>query len=115
MPTRQKCDASPGRIFLVGPSHTFERFAAAFARWDLSHLHNFERKDGRLIGYPDDAFGPDLVWLDHSRLTRHIGYRVWFPARDRALRATDGRRGRPDAARPAPVGRGLAGTARHRR
>lgn len=34
------CDPSPGRIFLVGPSHTFEQFAeaidAAFARWDLS-------------------------------------------------------------------------------
>jgi len=66
------CDPSPGRIFLVGPSHTFEQFAeaidAAFARWDLSHLHNFELKDGRLIGYPDDSFGPELVWLDHAML-----------------------------------------------
>jgi hypothetical protein len=66
------CDPSPGRIFLVGPSHTFEQFAeaidAAFARWDLSHLHNFELKDGRLIGYPDDSFGPELVWLDHAKL-----------------------------------------------
>jgi hypothetical protein len=64
------CDPSPGRIFLVGPSHTFEQFAeaidAAFARWDLSHLHNFELKDGRLIGYPDDSFAPELVWLDHA-------------------------------------------------
>jgi Plasmid pRiA4b ORF-3-like protein len=66
------CVPSPGRIFLVGPSHTFEQFAeaidAAFARWDLSHLHNFELKDGRLIGYPDDSFGPELVWLDHAKL-----------------------------------------------
>ena len=66
------CDPAPGRIFLVGPSHTFEQFAeaidAAFARWDLSHLHNFELKDGRLIGYPDDSFAPDLVWLDHAKL-----------------------------------------------
>ncbi len=66
------CNPSPGRVFLVGPSHTFEQFAeaidAAFARWDLSHLHNFELKDGRLIGYPDDSFGPELVWLDHAKL-----------------------------------------------
>ncbi len=67
-----ECDPSPGRIFLVGPSHTFEQFAeainAAFARWDLSHLHNFELRDGRLIGYPDGSFGPELVWLDHAKL-----------------------------------------------
>jgi Plasmid pRiA4b ORF-3-like protein len=66
------CDPSPGRIFLVGPSHSFEQFAeainVAFARWDPSHLHNFELSDGRLIGYPDDSFGPDLMWLDHAKL-----------------------------------------------
>lgn len=65
------CDPSPGRIFLVGPPHSFEQFAeaidAAFARWDLSHLHNFELGDGRLIGYPDDSYAPDLVWLDHAK------------------------------------------------
>ena len=31
------CDSSPGRIFLVGPSHSFEQFAeaidGAFGRW----------------------------------------------------------------------------------
>ncbi len=66
------CDPSPGRVFLVGPSHSFEQFAeainAAFARWDLSHLHNFELGDGRLIGYPDDSFAPEMVWLDHAEL-----------------------------------------------
>ena len=35
----------PGRVLIVGPSHTFEQFAdainQAFARWDLSHLHEF--------------------------------------------------------------------------
>ena len=66
------CNPSPGRIFLVGPSHSFEQFAeaidAAFARWDLSHLHNFELGDGRLIGYPDDSFAPEMVWLDHAKL-----------------------------------------------
>jgi hypothetical protein len=67
-----ECDPSPGRVFIVGPTHSFERFAeaidAAFARWDLSHLHSFELSDGRLIGYPDDSFEPDVVWLDHATL-----------------------------------------------
>jgi hypothetical protein len=67
-----ECDPSPGRIFVVGPSHTFEQFAraidGAFARWDLSHLHEFELADGRLIGFPDDSFEPDVVWLDHAKL-----------------------------------------------
>jgi hypothetical protein len=67
-----ECDPPPGRVFIVGPSHSFERFAeaidAAFARWDLSHLHSFELSDGRLIGYPDDTFEPDVVWLDHAKL-----------------------------------------------
>jgi hypothetical protein len=66
------CNPTPGRIFLVGSSHSFEQFAeaidAAFARWDLSHLHNFELGDGRLIGYPDDSFAPEMVWLDHAKL-----------------------------------------------
>jgi hypothetical protein len=66
------CEPSPGRVFLVGPSHSFEQLAkaidAAFARWDLSHLHTFELSDGRQIGYPDDSFGSDLEWLDHAKL-----------------------------------------------
>jgi hypothetical protein len=66
------CDPSPGRIFIVGPSHTFEQLAeaidAAFSRWDLSHLHEFELADGRLVGFPDDEFAPDVVWLDHAKL-----------------------------------------------
>jgi Plasmid pRiA4b ORF-3-like protein len=67
-----RCTPSPGRIFIVGPGHSFPQFAdainAAFARWDLSHLHNFELAGERLIGYPDDSFGPDMVWLDHTKL-----------------------------------------------
>jgi hypothetical protein len=67
-----ECDPSPGRIFIVGPSHSFAVFAeaidAAFSRWDLSHLHNFELADERLVGFPDDSFAPDLVWLDHEKL-----------------------------------------------
>jgi hypothetical protein len=67
-----ECDPSPGRIFLVGPSHSFEQFAdaidAAFARWDLSHLHEFNLGDGRVIGYPDDSCAPESEWLDHAKL-----------------------------------------------
>jgi hypothetical protein len=48
----------PGRVFLVGPSHTFAHLAeaidAAFGRWDLSHLHEFGLPDGRMVGIPDD-------------------------------------------------------------
>jgi Plasmid pRiA4b ORF-3-like protein len=56
----------PGRIMLVGPRHTFAELAeaidAAFARWDLSHLHLFELGDGRFLGAPDDdGFGPPTV------------------------------------------------------
>jgi hypothetical protein len=29
---------------------------------------SFELADGRLIGFPDDSFAPDVVWLDHARL-----------------------------------------------
>ena len=50
-------DPPPGRILIVGPGHSFAQLAeavdAAFARWDLSHLHQFELADGRRIGYPD--------------------------------------------------------------
>ena len=63
------CDPEPGRIFVVGPAHTFEVFAfaidQAFGRWDLSHLHLFELADGRLIGFPEME-QPD--WLDHGAL-----------------------------------------------
>lgn len=63
---------TPGRILIVGPSHTFadlaESINAAFARWDLSHLHQFELADGRRIGFPSDDFAPELSWEDHSEL-----------------------------------------------
>ncbi|HYB25527.1 MAG TPA: hypothetical protein VEF89_02820 [Solirubrobacteraceae bacterium] len=67
-----ECDPPPGRVMIVGPSHTFAQLAeaidAAFARWDLSHLHEFELPDGRLVGYPDDTYESDVVWLDHAKL-----------------------------------------------
>ena len=43
----------PGRVFAVGPSHTFLDLANAindaFARWDRSHLSMFTLADGRRV------------------------------------------------------------------
>jgi hypothetical protein len=68
----ERCDPAPGGVLIVGPRHTFELFAesinAAFARWDLSHLDEFELPDGRKIGFPDDEYAPGLVWLNHAKL-----------------------------------------------
>jgi hypothetical protein len=62
----------PGRVLIVGPRHTFGQLAdainAAFARWDLGHLHDFELADGRKIGFPDDEYAPELVWEDQTAL-----------------------------------------------
>ncbi len=62
----------PGRVFIVGPGHSFAQFAdainSAFARWDLSHLHEFQLAGGRRIGFPDDEFAPEMVWEDHALL-----------------------------------------------
>ena len=60
---------SPGRVFIVGPSHTFAALGDAinqgFARWDLSHLHEFELADGRRIGFVDpDPFEDDEIVED---------------------------------------------------
>lgn len=68
----ESLDPAPGRIFICGPGHSLGELAdainGAFARWDRSHLHGFELADGRRIGFPDDEFGPELVWLDQDEL-----------------------------------------------
>jgi len=47
----------PGRVFAVGPAHTFADLARAinnaFARWDLSHLSLFTLADGRVVTDPE--------------------------------------------------------------
>ena len=47
----------PGRVFAVGPSHTFLDLAnainTAFARWDRGHLSMFDLPDGRLVTDPE--------------------------------------------------------------
>jgi Plasmid pRiA4b ORF-3-like protein len=61
----------PGRTMIVGPGHSFEQLAvainAAFARWDLSHLHEFRLADGRRVGFPDEDFD-DSKSLDHREV-----------------------------------------------
>lgn len=53
----------PGRVFAVGPSHTFEDFAdainTAFARWDRSHLSEFTLADGTELC--DPAYQHDIA------------------------------------------------------
>ena len=65
----------PGRIFAVGPSHTFMNLADAindaFGRWDRSHLSMFTLADGQVITdvstgveMAESAGGPILAPLD---------------------------------------------------
>lgn len=64
----------PGRDLLVSSAHTFAALATAidraFARWDLSHLHEFRFADGRVIGMADaDEFGDRESEIDERRMT----------------------------------------------
>jgi hypothetical protein len=76
----------PGRVLLVGPSHTFADLAKAiddaFARWDRAHLCQFTLADGTVVTDEESAddvqetpFGPiataPLV-LDRTKLTARI-------------------------------------------
>lgn len=74
---------SPGRVFIVGPSHSFSGLAdainQAFARWDLAHLHEFELADGRRIDRSEhrcrvlaDKVDPRQEWGE-GRLPRQPG------------------------------------------
>lgn len=81
---------APGRDLLVSDTHTFADLATAidraFARWDLSHLHEFRFADGRRIGMIDldDLDGDEssatrtatrssCFWPDTTRGTRQTG------------------------------------------
>lgn len=68
----EELEPAPGRVFIVGPGQSFERLAVAinqaFARWDHSHLHEFELADARKIGYPDDEGDIGPGWEDHAAL-----------------------------------------------
>jgi hypothetical protein len=64
----------PGRMFAAASSHTFAQLAtaidAAFARWDRSHLHEFELVDGTKLGMPDPDFEESRIDDTHSKLSR---------------------------------------------
>jgi hypothetical protein len=72
----------PGRLFLVGPDHTFKEFATAidlaFARWDLAHLHEFEFPDGRRYGIPDDFYGQPVIDYSEVRVGKIVTKRQPF-------------------------------------
>src|ERR1700737_3978272 len=50
----------PGRLFAASKSHSFSQLATAiddaFARWDRSHIHEFQLSDGTRLGIPDPDF-----------------------------------------------------------
>lgn len=66
----------PGRLLLARPGMSFRMLAdainAAFARWDLGHLHAFTFEDGTRIGYLTDWDEDDDGLLDDrtEKLTR---------------------------------------------
>lgn len=70
----EACWPYPGRIFAVGPAHTFHDLAeainTAFARWDRAHLSEFTLADGTMITDPalddDPVDGPAHGPLDIS-------------------------------------------------
>jgi hypothetical protein len=59
----------PGRDLLVSSAHTFAELALAidraFARWDLSHLHEFRLADGRRIVMDDADESEESVSAPH--------------------------------------------------
>ena len=60
----------PGRLFAAARSHSYAQLATAiddaFARWDRSHLHEFEFADGTRIGTPNPEWENEDV-LDETR------------------------------------------------
>jgi hypothetical protein len=71
----------PGRIFTAARSHTFAQFAqaidAAFARWDLAHLHEFHFPDPtdttkryERVAIPDPDWDDDVTDLVTTKLSR---------------------------------------------
>lgn len=64
----------PGRVFAVGPSHTFMDLADAindaFARWDRSHLSMFTLADGRVV--TDEETGAEMVGSIGGPVIEHV-------------------------------------------
>lgn len=68
-----ECEPPPGRVMIVGPSHTFGQLArainVAFARWDHSHLFEFVLADGSTISFPE--FDIDEETIDQATTKVH--------------------------------------------
>jgi hypothetical protein len=68
----EQLEEPPGRDLLVHTARTFAEIAAAidraFARWDISHLHEFQLAGGRRITAADDE-GFDEGDLDEAAET----------------------------------------------
>jgi hypothetical protein len=63
----------PGRVFAAAAKHSFGELARAiddaFARWDLSHMHEFQLEDGSRVGLPDPDFDPEEAFFDERVLS----------------------------------------------
>lgn len=63
----------PGRLFAASRSHSFSQLATAiddaFARWDRSHIHEFQLSDGTRLGIPDPDF-EDILDDAEAKLSR---------------------------------------------
>jgi hypothetical protein len=64
----------PGRVFIVGPRHTFADLAAAidgaFGRGDRSHLCAFTLETGEIFGWPDPDADPLVTDLSRARVAK---------------------------------------------
>jgi len=72
----------PGRLFAAAGSHSFAQLAIAidssFARWDLSHLHEFQLSDGTRIGRSDPDFDDDHVVDDRREHLSRLEFAQQF-------------------------------------
>ena len=64
----------PSRLIAAAPIHSFAQLAttidSAFARWDISHIHQFELSDDTKIGRPDPDSDDEVVDERRERLSR---------------------------------------------
>jgi pRiA4b ORF-3-like protein len=64
----------PGRLIAASSRHSFAQLATAidhaFARWDISHVHEFQLPDGTKIGRPDPDSEDEVIDERRERLSR---------------------------------------------
>jgi hypothetical protein len=66
----------PGRLFVVGPRHTFADLATAiddaFARWDRAHLSMVTLSDGTTVAVPDEDDEKPVIDARRALVSRHV-------------------------------------------